>query len=47
MTSFLLWLLQFVQFLLVLGGLIAVAFLLYMLRELKKDKENDGKNEDV
>ena len=47
MTSFLLWLLQFVQFLLVLGGLIAVAFLLYMLSELKKDKEKDGKNEDV
>lgn len=47
MTSFLLWLLQFVQFLLVLGGLIAVAFLLYMLHELKKDKEKDGKNEDV
>ena len=47
MTSFLLWLLQFVQFLLVLGGLIAVAFLLYMLRELKKDKKSDDKNEDV
>ena len=47
MTSFLLWLLRFVQFLLVLGGLLAVMFLMYMLRELKKDKEKDGKNEDV
>lgn len=47
MTSFLLWLLEFVQFLLCLGGLLAVMFLMYMLRELKKDKEKDGKNEDV
>ena len=47
MTSFLLWLLQFVQLLLCLGGILAIVFLLYMLRELKKDKEKDGKNEDV
>ena len=47
MTSFLLWLLQFVQFLLVLGGILGIAFLIYMLREFKKDKEKGGKNEDV
>ena len=47
MTSFLLWLWQFISFLVVLGAILAVIFLLYMLRELKKDKEKYGKNEDV
>lgn len=41
MTSFLLWLLQFVQFLLVLGGLLAVVFLFYLYREVKKDKDKE------
>ena len=41
MTSFLLWLLQFVKFLLVLGGLLAVVFLFYLLREVKKDKDKE------
>lgn len=30
-----------------LGGILGIVFLLYMLRELKKVKEKDGKNEDV
>lgn len=47
MTSFLLWLLQFVNFLLCLGGILAIVFLIYMLHELKKEKEKDGKNENV
>lgn len=47
MTSFLLWLLEFVQFLLCLGGILGIVFSLYMIHELKKDKEKDGKNEDV
>lgn len=42
MTSFLLWLLQFVSFLLTLGGLLAVVFLIYLYREVKKDKDKEG-----
>lgn len=47
MTSFLLWLWQFISFLVVLGAILAVIFVVYMLHELKNDKEKDGKNEDV
>ena len=47
MTSFLLWLWQSISFLVVLGAILAVIFVVYMMRELKKDKEKDGKNEDV
>ena len=47
MTSFLLWLWQFISFLVVLGAILAVIFVVYMLHELKKDKGNDDSNEDV
>lgn len=41
MTSFLLWLLQFVSFLLTLGGLLAIVFLIYLYRAVKKDKDKE------
>lgn len=47
MTSFLLWLLQFVNFLLCLGGILAIVFVVYMIRELKKEKKSGDKNENV
>ena len=45
MTSFLLWLWQFISLLVVLGAILAVIFVVYMLRELKKDKEENRKDD--
>ena len=47
MTSFLLWMLHFVQFLLCLGGILAIVFVVYMIHELKKDKKSGDKDENV